>query len=221
MAITIKIKPITAWIGSETKTPGYSRFRNTYADTKKILEYELNKLNTIDSSIQLEMFICSEDLRADGELRHNARPYRPGVVLSFSIITRRLRNNVTGEIKTETKTLSYPCDTYDSWQDNLRAIALSLQKLRDVARYGVFKYEDMVSRLALPSADGKISTRDSALQFIAKNSLYSLQLISQNAKALKQAYRAAATALHPDKNNGKTTEEFQRLQEAKQILAIG
>src|SRR5579863_10251967 len=33
--------------------------------------------------------------------------------------------------------LSYPCDKYSNWQANLRAIALSLEALRAVDRYGV------------------------------------------------------------------------------------
>jgi hypothetical protein len=33
--------------------------------------------------------------------------------------------------------LSYPCDKFSHWQDNLRAIALSMEALRKVDRYGV------------------------------------------------------------------------------------
>jgi hypothetical protein len=33
--------------------------------------------------------------------------------------------------------LSYPCDTFTTWQDNVRAIALALEALRKVDRYGV------------------------------------------------------------------------------------
>lgn len=213
----IKIKPIKKWIGTETKYPGSSRFKQTYSNTKKLLRFELEKLNVVDSGIQLEMFIEPEDLRLDGELRASAKPYKPGVVLSFSIISRRLKNNQTGKIRNETKTLSYPCDTYNDWQDNLRAIALSLAKLRDVARYGVFKYEDMISRLALPSAEGKLSDSESALKFIADHSPYEFSLISTDSAALRSAYKAALHALHPDKNNG-AQEEFLKLQEAKRIL---
>lgn len=217
MPVIIKIKPIQKWIGPETKDPGNSQFKKTYKDTKGILEYELWKLNAVESSVSIEMFIRAEDLRADGELRATVKPYRQGVILSFTTL-RSVYNKLTQKWENKTKPLSYPCDTYNNWQDNLRAIALSLAKLRDVARYGVFKYEDMVSRLALPSAEGKVSTRDAALEFIAEHSPYSVSLISQNSDALRQAYRAAATALHPDKNGN--AEDFHRLQEARAVLGI-
>lgn len=221
MAIEITIKPIQKWIGAETKTPGNSQFRNTYSDTKKKLGFELAKLNAISSSVQLEMFIKPEDLRRDGILlRAHAKPYKPGVVLSFSIITRRFKNNQTGVIRNETKTLSYPCDTYNDWQDNVRAIALSLEKLRSVARYGVFKYEDMISRLALPSADGKLSDADAALAFLSNKSGHPIGEIKSSEVSLKTAYRVAAQNLHPDKNGGKTTDGFIKLQDAKRILGI-
>lgn len=35
--------------------------------------------------------------------------------------------------------LSYPCDTYDRWEDNLYAISKSLEALRAVDRHGVTK----------------------------------------------------------------------------------
>jgi hypothetical protein len=221
MTIQILIKPISKWIVAETKDPGYSQFKQTYSNTKKILEFELGKLGAIDSSVQLEMFIKPEDLRRDGELlRANHKPYKPGVVLSFTIITRRLRNNQTGEIRNETKTLSYPCDTYNDWQDNVRAIALSLEKLRSVARYGVFKYEDMISRLALPSAEGKISDRDAAFALLSNKTGIPIGEIKSSEVSLKTAYRTAAQNLHPDKNGGITTDDFIKLQDAKRILGI-
>lgn len=221
MTINITIKPISKWIGGETKNPGKSLFKKNYTDTKRILEFELGKLGAIASSVRLEMFIKPEDLRRDGELlRAHAKPYKPGVVLSFSIITRRMRNPQTGEIRNETKTLSYPCDTYNDWQDNIRAIASSLEKLRSVARYGVFKYEDMISRLALPSAEGKVSDRGAALIFLSEFINKSAHEIEASEVLIKQAYRAAALKLHPDKNGGKTTDDFIKLQDAKRILGI-
>ncbi len=119
MPFEIYIKPIKNWIGPETKTPGYSQFRQTYSNTKTLLQNELSKLHAIASSVRLEMFIKPEDLRRDGILlRAHAKPYKPGVVLSFAVVTRRLKNPQTGEIRNETKTLSYPCDGFDDWQDN-------------------------------------------------------------------------------------------------------
>lgn len=219
MPFEIYIKPIINWIGTETKNPGNSLFKKTYSDTKKILQFELEKLGAIASSVQLEMFIKPDDLRRDGVLlRAHAKPFKPGVVLSFSIITRRLRNRQTGEITNETKTLSYPCDTYNDWQDNVRAVALSLEKLRSVARYGVFKYEDMVSRLALPSAESKLSDKDAAIEFLERNTPFTTDELNGDSNVQKAAYREAARILHPDV--GGSTNDFLKLQDAKRILEI-
>lgn len=220
MAITIIIKPITKWIGTETKNPGNSQFKQTYSDTKRILEYELYKLSAIDSSIQLEMFIRAEEVQMNGiKLRADAKPYKPGVILSFTTL-RSVYNKQTQKWENQTKPLSYPCDTYNDWQDNLRAIALSLEKLRGVARYGVFKYEDMVSRLALPSAEGKLSDRDAAIAFLSDKTGIPIGEIKSSEVSLKSTYRIAAQNLHPDKNGGATTDDFIKLQDAKRILGI-
>jgi len=67
--LNIRIKPIDLWPGQETKNPGYSQFRQTYANTKKILEYELGKLRCLEGSVQLSMFVDPGDIRLDGQLR--------------------------------------------------------------------------------------------------------------------------------------------------------
>ena len=218
MPFQIIIKPINKWIGDETKYPGNSQFKQTYSNTKKILESELGKLGAIESSVQLEMFIHADDLRRDGELRANSKPYKPGVVLSFSKVKKRFLDERTKQWKNELQTLSYPCDTFNDWQDNLRAVALSLEALRKVARYGVFKYEDMLSRLALPSAEGKLSEIDSAIAYLAEWSSWTIDELQHNPEGQKSAYWGAVQVLHPDK--GGNLEDFHRLQEAKKTLGI-
>src|SRR5690606_5164123 len=65
-----------------------------------------------------------DDIRLDGLPRANARPGHQGVVLAF--------DSKYGPLK-------YATDTFDRWQDNLRAIALGLESLRRVDRYGITK----------------------------------------------------------------------------------
>ena len=217
--LNIKINPISHWTGEENKNPKPSSFRQTYSNTKKILEYELWKLRAIESSVALEMFIHKNQVRSDGALRADAKPFKPGVILSFTRIKKQFRNKITQEIRTETQTLTYPCDAFDDWQDNLRAIALSLEALRKVERYGVFKYEDIVQRLALPSAEGRVSTRKAAAEFIAQYSKLPADKILIDAIMREKAYKQAATVLHPDSPNfNGNPENFIKLQEAKRVL---
>lgn len=219
--LKITIKPITHWNGKETIEPRYSQFRQTYRDTIKILEKELSYLEIRSDSLAIEMFVHPNQIRADGQLRADAKPYKQGVKLSFDLIVERLEKiPETNRQKVRVSPVTYPCDKFNNWQDNLRAIALSLEALRKVERYGVLKFKEVVERLALPSAEGKLSSRDEAFEFIAKHSAYSAGLISQNTEALRQAYRQAAIALHPDKNDSDTTDDFLKLQDSKRILGL-
>lgn len=212
--LNIQIRPITKWPGTETKHPTYSAFKVGYKDTLAQLEKEMAAMGADASSLIIEMRISADRLTLDGtRLRHDARPEKPGIILSFN---RRQSKIVSGERVTSMQTLSYPCDAFNTWQDNLRAITLSLESLRRVERYGVFKYDDIINRLALPSADGSVSTRESAAAFLAMHSGVAMKEILFSPTAMSAAFRKAALALHPDK--GGSHEEFNKLTEARKVL---
>lgn len=59
----------------------------------------------------------------DGMPRADAKPEHPGIIVNIEP-----RNKPP---------MSFPCDTFTHWHDNLRAIALTLEALRKVDRYGV------------------------------------------------------------------------------------
>lgn len=213
-----RIRPIENWPGKQNTNPKRSAFRANYSDTKGRLVFELSKLKTIESSILLGMFVHPNDVKVVGtELKSAARPYKPGVVLTF---TREISKTWNGSgYDRKTLDLSYPCDAFDNWQDNLRAIALSLEALRRVSRYGVFSYENMAERLALPSAEGKASSVDDALEFLATYSDFTDADLKSNPENWKTAYRQAASALHPDRQGGDQV-LFTRLIDAKNFLKI-
>jgi len=77
------------------------------------MKTRLKQIEVYDVKIKLEI-----------EEHEIARPKSPGVVLFF--------NGKHGEI-------AMPCDTYDSWTANLRALSLTLTALRAVDRYGASK----------------------------------------------------------------------------------
>jgi hypothetical protein len=89
--------------------------------------------------------------------------------------------------------MSFPCDTFDDWQDNLRAIAKSLEALRMVDRYGVTRNNEQYRGF---TALGAGDPRASALAFIAKVTGWPESQILADPNG---AYRLAASALHPDK----------------------
>jgi hypothetical protein len=67
-----------------------------------------------------------------------------------------------------------------------------MEALRRVERYGVFKYDEIISRFALPTAEGKMSTRDSAAAFMATHSGVAMQEILFSDTARSSAYQKAA-----------------------------
>ncbi len=215
--LRIQIKAIKNWNGEETKYPKRSTFRAAYNQTKKLLERELDHLDIRSDSLRIEMFVRPGEIRLDGQLRADARPYKQGVKLSFDLITERTPIPGTNKDKIKIQPVTYPCDTFDDWQDNLRAIALSLQNLRAVERYGVMKFQDMVKRLALPSAEGKTSTPDAAAQILSKYSGFGVDAILSDKAVAKTAYQKAARVLHPDSPGG-NQDDFIALKKAYEAL---
>lgn len=216
MAINITVRPITHWPGKENPNPKPSQFRTGYKQTLVDLQNELHAASALEGSLILEMHVDERMIRQDGKLRADARVNKPGVIFRFSRFTGKRRPDNSRE----TQDVSYPCDAFDSWQDNLRAIMKSMEHLRHVERYGVFKYDDIISRLALPSAEGKVSTKETAAAFLATHSGVNREEILMSDTARATAYRRAARKLHPDAREG-NLEDFQKLAEANKVLTTG
>jgi hypothetical protein len=117
-------RPLSGWDGPRTPHPDRrSRyaFRASWADTLELLERELRYLDARD--LVLEADFREQDLRLDGMPRSSARePIDPGVRLSF---------------ESKHGPLVYQCDSVDYWKANVRSIALGLDALRAVDRYGI------------------------------------------------------------------------------------
>jgi hypothetical protein len=129
--LNIRIMPVTQWPGKETKNPKGSTFRSGYKDTLKLLEYELSKCSARLSSLILEMWVDARLIRQDGQLRADARVNKQGVIFRFTRETNvRPHPTEPGKRICTLQPVSYPCDAFDNWQDNLRAIALSMEALR-------------------------------------------------------------------------------------------
>jgi hypothetical protein len=196
-----EFRPIETWPGKPTTNRQRARFRARYSDTLKLLESELDHLDARSAVIQIALE--REDIRQDGMPRASASPKWPGIIVSFH---------------SKHGPLSYPCDTFADWQDNLRAIALSLKALRDVARYGVTKTGEQYKGWA--KLTGPSMTAEDAAVFIAKHA--ALRLIRPPVSSplfrdwLKMAYRAAAMNLHPDR--GGNAADFAKLDEMRAFL---
>lgn len=105
---------------------GVSPFKAGWSSTVTLLSKEL-RMHGARRTV-LEIAFREQDLRLDGLPRADRHAQSPGVVLSFEATA------VPGKPH-----LRYEVGTYNDWRDNVRAIALGLEALRAVDRYGVTK----------------------------------------------------------------------------------
>jgi hypothetical protein len=174
----------------------HSPFRSTLSTTLNLLAREIRMLNGKQIVVMLD--IRERDIRLDGLPRADARIGEPCVALSFESNWGPVRK-VTGE--------------YRTWQDNLRAISLSLEALRSVDRYGVSKSgEQYRGWRALPvSTDGAalLTTSDEAVDFLS-------QWFVDGNDDLDAALRKAMMETHPD--HGGDSDEFRKVLKCRDLL---
>lgn len=201
----VRFRPIQRWPRELSTSRKSSPFRANWPTTLADFEHELRQLKAKNVVIQVAM--GEQDIRLDGYPRADRRPSHPGVIVSM---------------ETEHGALSYPCDTFWDWTDNLRAIVLTLRNLRATDRYGVTKHgeqytgwKQLGTGRAMPSM-----TESDAVAFIGQHAGATQEVISAmrdgRRDLIAPMYRAAARKLHPDA--GGDPDLFARLQVAKRIL---
>lgn len=196
--IDARFVPIDHWPGEKRKSLNRhdAPFRVTYDKTLLLLERELKHLQA--KRIVVQAYLKPDQIRNDGWPRSSARPSEPGIIIGFS--------GKSGD-------LSYPCDTYKKYEDNIRAVALSLEALRTVDRYGVTRNNEQYKGWAkLPPAPAVMTVAD-ATHFLTMHS----GIFPGSRDQLQEAYRAAARKLHPDTTNG-SHGQFVMLGKAKATI---
>jgi hypothetical protein len=185
-------RPLDRWpVARENfKSRRDATFRSTYPQTLDLLESELAKLRAKDIVIQVEG-LTLEYIRNDGWPKSGnwKNGYGgPGVIVSF---------------ESSKGTISMPCDKFRDWQDNLRAIAKSLEALRMVDRYGVTRGNEQYrgwARLESGIGNGSMD-RDKAIAFLALLSGVHADKLNRYylVDDLRMLIRAQRIAHHPDR----------------------
>jgi hypothetical protein len=117
----IRCRPVSSFPAEFHRSPTFHNpFRAGSNDTLWKLEYELDKLGAVE--VVIELALTESEIRIDGWPRAGARPSHPGVVVSFDSRHGPLR---------------YGTDAFPDWQANVRGIALGLEALRKIDRYGI------------------------------------------------------------------------------------
>ena len=202
----INFRPMDRWPGALTRSRRGSPFYAKWGDTLELLNRELRALGA--KNVFVQVALDPSDFRNDGTPRARAQARHPGVILTLD---------------SKYGPLQYPCDTFWDWQSNVRAIALALEALRKVDRYGVTKHGEQYTGWkqlgsGMPMGSGSMSVEDAA-QFMsaAVDGIHSAQSLIDSRDRRKDAYRRAAQTMHPDVRGG-SEEQFKKLQEAKAVL---
>lgn len=136
--MTIVFRPLERWDRRIDAARPHSPFRAPYQDTIDLLERETRMLGA--RRVVVELAIQETDLRLDGQPYAGAKPRHPGVTVAF---------------ESNHGPLKYTADKFATWTENLRAIALGLEALRKVDRYGMTsRGEQYAGWKALPAGDG-------------------------------------------------------------------
>ena len=193
---SLDVRPLTTWPGE--LLPWHKRQRSQFSaplrSTLAALTRELSALGARHPV--LEVAIAADQFRLDGRPRANAREEHPGIVLSLP--------------HTNVGALRYATDTFTTWQDNLRAVALGLEALRKVDRYGITKRGEQYQGFkALPAGTGAIAmggmTREDALSAVFRiTDPQEGEYIRDGDKPerLQAFIRRAKANAHPDRNGG-------------------
>jgi hypothetical protein len=209
-----RIRPLGPWLGPVT---GYRKssgvFKAGWDDTLSLLDREVEALGG-EGPVVVQVDVQAVDLRADGMLKTRARVGEfPGVIVSFASRYGPLR---------------YATDAYEQqwagslpgWQANVRAIALALEALRAVDRYGVSKRgEQYAGWSALPAARAQgsewFTTEAEALKWMTGSAA---EMGIAPDPDTGRLYKALAKRMHPDK--GGDTELWDRLDAAARLLGL-
>lgn len=217
MATEWRQRPIENWPGKLTRNRKRSNFRTGWSSVQDLLNRELRALNA-RGTIML-VALDAKDFRIDGQPRANARAQHPGVILSFESKHGPLR---------------YACDTFDDFADNIYAIALGLEALRKVERYGIANDGQQYrgySALGAGTVMGAPMDREEAARVLtdlagpdwwddgdphAFNN--TVRMMSENAPGMTDdAYCWAVKLHHPD--HGGDADLFRRATEARDVLS--
>jgi hypothetical protein len=204
--LAITWRPLSRWPANRPPTESRdssAAFKSSLPATLNALERELEKIRASD--VVLEIDVDHRELRVNGEPRAFARTLTtPGIVLRF--------------IDARGQTITMPCDRFDTWQANCRALYLTLKALRAVDRYGATASGEQYRGWTALPATTTAFTVDQAASYLSRMSGNgsAAPAIAKEIDIARKAYRLAAANTHPDR--GGSTGNFQLTQEAKRVL---
>lgn len=207
--VEIEFRPMdhSTWVDDGAPDRKRSTFKVAFYENVRLLKREIANLGADFAVLEIDYDGC--DLRLDGMPRAGTKAKSPRVRVSFEAPS--------------IGPLCYMCDTYRDWHSNLRAISLTLERLRAIERYGATRNQQQYRGwAALPEkSGGAIRSKDEAAKFLLDVSAFPADELSLHELArgigLNKAYRMAAHNAHPDKPGG-SNGLMARVNEAKEMI---
>lgn len=213
LADILTCRPLSTYPDTRTPAPSPSPFSASWSVTTDLLARELEAIGARDAVLELEG-VTDQQIRRDGLPYADAKIGR-AVVLSFGSRHGPLR---------------YACDRFApagrgdhprAWQHNVRAVALALEALRKVDRYGVTsRGEQYQGWRALPPGDrGPSRGTLEDLWVIARAVGSPVDSAMRTERPVQAAmYRDAMKRTHPDR--GGDPDVFRQVREAGERLGL-
>lgn len=142
MSGEVVFRPLAAWPYPNTRDRrGWRTFTAPWLNTLNLLRAELDKLRARD--VIVAVCLTENEIRRDGYPKEQARPFHPGVEVSF-----------TANALPNKPRIVYATDVCEDWQHNIRSIALGLGALRAVDRYGITRRGEQYAGFMALAAGG-------------------------------------------------------------------
>lgn len=193
-----------------------TRFSASWKETEQLLLTEVAHLR--GRELVIEVDVREQDLRLDGTLRANAREATtPAVVLAFN--------------SEKHGPMLHRCDRFfapyrgqgPDWQHNVRAIALTLEALRAVDRYGATEtgqqyagFKALPTGRAMPASH---MTYSQAITVLAQVVGIPAEHLNTEEDSLRSTWRRARREAHPDRRKGDQT-LWDQVEQAAVVLGV-
>ncbi len=203
--MNIRFKPLGVWPRAEKTNRKRAPFKSNYQGTLNLLEKELQHLGADDAELQVDML--QSQIAIHGWPKADARATTPRIILSF--VAHRLPG---------APVRVFPCDAFLDWEGNLRAIALSLEALRKVDRYGVTATGEQYAGFKQIGATSTVTmSAIEAATNLEGASRLPARVILGDVDVAKEAVRIAIGRTHPDRNNGDRA-LYDLIEQARSVL---
>lgn len=202
MSITFNFRPLDKFPRPLKTSRTWGPFKTTPQQAQRLVLWECEKMGAVH--VYLLAACTQKDINTFGEIRHDARMAHPGVVVHC-------------EMPKGKPPRRFACDKFTRWESNMKAIAITLERLRLSGIYGVMESDEQYTGFsALPP--GGIPTAEWSSVEHARRWLGELCVLPAGTH-IDQLYRESAKVAHPDR--GGSNELMSKVNRCKDFIEKG